>query len=466
MALAPRILVTAFSCLIALVALAGQPPPREAVVAELQEVALGDDTAWELLESLTTEVGPRMGGTPGDALAVQWAKDKLKKLGFDRVWTEAVSFPYWERVSESARVVAPRAQALAITALGGSPGTEGLLRGKVVRFADLAGLEAADPLEVQGKIAFITKRMERHADGAGYGGTVSGRTRGPFVAAEKGALALIIRSVGTDNDRLPHTGTISSSQTGEPVPAAAVSNPDADIIEALLDRGRAVEVELDLDCGYRGTAVSHNVIGEFDGREPTGEFVVVGGHLDSWDLGTGAVDDGTGVAITTAAAKLVADLPQRPRRGIRVVLFANEEQGIYGGKAYARAHQHELAAHVLGAESDLGSGRIYRFRSRVAPGAESAMLELEQLLEPLDIPWAQDRPAGGGADLGQMRMLGMPVVDLNHDASRYFDLHHTANDTLDKVDPADLRFNVAAYVTMIYWAAEAETVFGPVAPSE
>jgi hypothetical protein len=465
MYLAPRILLGLISCLAVLAATAGQQP-QQAVIAQLQGVALSDDTAWELLESLTTEVGPRMGGTPGDALAVQWAKNRLGKLGFDRVWTEEVSFPYWERVSESAQVMAPRAQALAMTALGGSPGTEGPLRGEVLRFADLESLEAANPLEVEGRIAFITKRMERHADGAGYGGTVSGRTRGPFVAADKGALALIIRSVGTANDRFPHTGTISTSQTGEPVPAAAVSNPDADLMEAMLDRGQEVIVELDLDCGYRGTAVSHNVIGEFDGRELTGDFVVVGGHLDSWDLGTGAMDDGAGVAITMAAAKLVADLPQRPRRGVRVVLFANEEQGIYGGKAYARAHQHELAAHVLGAESDLGSGRIYRFRSRVAPGAEAAMLELERLLEPLDIPWSQDRLASCGADLGQMRMLGMPVLDLNHDASRYFDLHHTANDTLDKVDPADLRFNVAAYATMIYWAAETEAVFVPVAPSE
>jgi hypothetical protein len=456
-------LLSLFALFLPLALLADSELPEP--VRSLQAVAQEDNLPWRLLESLTTEVGPRMAGTPGDALAVNWAERQMRTLGFDRIWREPVVFPFWRRVSETARIVTPRVQPMAVTALGGSPSTEGLLSREVIRFPDLESLELADPENVNGKIVFIARRMQRTRDGSGYGQAVSGRSRGPFVAAAKGAAALIIRSVGTDNDRLAHTGMMSTSTPGPRVPSAAISNPDADILEGLLDRGQPVRVELALDCGFDGQAVSYNVIGEYFGRETKDEFVAVGGHLDSWDLGTGAVDDGTGVAITLAAAHQVAHLPERPRRGIRVVLFANEEQGIYGGNAYARAHEGELAAHVLGAESDLGSGRFYRFSSRVLAAAEPRVEVLEQWLRPLDIPWARDRQAGGGADFGPIRRLGMPVVDLNHDATRYFDLHHTANDTMDKVDAADLRFNVAAFATLIYWAASSEVDFGPVDPS-
>ena len=340
------------------------------------------------------------------------------------------------------------------------------MRAEVAYFENLEALESAAPESVQGKIAYIAERMERTRDGSGYGVTVRQRSRGPFAAARKGAVGLLIRSAGTDYDGVPHTGMISSSEPGEPVPSAALSHPAADQLEEMLAGGDAVTVEMNLDCGFEGRAVSQNVIGEFDGSGDSGEYVVVGGHLDSWDLGTGAVDDGAGVTITMAAAKLVADQPVRPARGVRVVLFANEEQGVYGGKAYAAAHGHELNKHVIGAESDLGSGKIYQLRSRVNEAALPAVMTLEELLSDLNIPLDTQKPASGGADLGQMRKLGMPVIDLRHDASRYFDLHHTRNDVIENVDPQDLQFNVAAYVTFIQWAASSGISFGPVAPSE
>lgn len=439
--------------------------PGNPQVQRLQQMALEDDTAWALLESLTVDVGPRMPGSAGDALAVEWARKRLVDLGFDRVWGEHVEFPRWVRRSERGAIIAPRHQALALTALGGTGPTPGVLTAEVVHFETLAALEAAQPAAVEGRIVFISARMPRSQSGAGYSTTVVQRSRGPFVAARKGAAALVIRSVGTDNDRLPHTGMISTTETGEPVPAAALSNPDSDLLQAMLMRGEPVLLELELDVGWDGVATSQNVIGEIDGSSASDEFVVVGAHLDSWDLGTGAHDDGAGVAITMAAAHLVGQQSPRPRRGVRVVLFANEEQGIRGGKAYASAHAEELDKHVIGAESDLGSGRIYQFRTNVSAEAQPAMAELAQWLAPLGIPFQQDRPASGGADLGQMRRLGMPVVDLNHDASRYFDLHHTANDTLDKVDPQDLRHNVAAYVSFIWFAADSEQSFGPLQPA-
>ncbi len=462
-----RVVRTASVAVFSLCVLAACGPnlPHQETIEGLQARALDDPLAWGLLSSLTTDVGPRMPGTRGDVLGVEWAKARMAALGFDRVRTEPVRFPLWRRGLEQARLVAPRVQDLAVTALGGSPGTRGVINAQVVHFADLAALEAAAPGSLQGRIAFISKRMERSRGGAGYAEAVPGRTRGPFVAAEKGARALVIRSIGTSTDRLPHTGTVSTSEDGTPVPAAAISNPDADLLVAMLEQGETVRLELRLDVGFSGTAESHNVIGEFDGREDTGEYVTIGAHLDSWDLGTGAHDDGTGVAITLAAAKLVADLPQRPRRGIRVILFANEEQGIHGAKSYAERHAGDLASHVIGAESDLGGGRIYQFRSNVRPEDEPAMDQLARYLSPLGIPRQLDQPAGGGADIGQLRRLGMPVVDLSHDATDYFDLHHTANDTLAKVDAQDLAFNVAAWVTFVYFAAETDRGFGPIDPS-
>jgi hypothetical protein len=443
---------------------AAQSAPYQDTIEMLQERALADELSWELLESLTTDVGPRMAGTPGDALGVAWAQERMETLGFDRVWLERVEFPLWVRVAERGRVISPRVQDMAVTALGRSPGTDGPVAGEIVHFADLAALEAAEDGSLEGKIAFISARMERSRSGAGYGPVVQGRSQGPFVAAQKGATALIIRSVGTDNDRLPHTGNMSGSTPGEAVPSAAISNPDADLLVALLERDAPVVFELELDTGMEGIGESFNVIGQFDGRDDSDDFVLIGAHLDSWDLGTGAHDDGAGVAITMAAAKLVADLPQRPRRDIRVVLFANEEQGIYGGKEYARVHADEVPRHVLGAESDLGAGRIYEFSSRVSPAAEPAMVELAGYLAPLGIPRQEETPASGGADIGQISRLGVPVVDLKHDASRYFDLHHTANDVLSQVNPDDMAFNVAAYVTLVYFAAETDTDFGPIAP--
>ena len=469
----PRLLRAAALCLMGSFALAPVAPQcgwaatadamRE-TVAGLQAQAMEDELAWSLLASLTTDVGPRMAGTPGDALAVAWAQERMRELGFDRVWVEPVEFPLWQRRSEAAAIVSPRRQAMAVTALGGSPPTPGPVRAEVAHFPDLAALEAADPGQVAGKIAFVSARMERMRSGRGYGEVVPQRSKGPYVAAARGAAALLIRSVGTDDNRLAHTGNMSSSEEGEPVPSAAISNPDADLLEAMLAAGGPVTVELALDCGFDGTGVSYNVIGEFDGREPGSGVVAIGGHLDSWDLGTGAHDDGTGVAITLAAARQVADLSPRPRRNLRVVLFANEEQGIYGGKAYAVAHAGELALHSVGAESDLGGGRIYQFRSRVGDAAAPAVEELAGLLAPLGIPYEPRWPAFGGADFGQMVKLGMPAIDLDHDATKYFDYHHTANDTLDKVDAEDLRFNVAAWVTFLYFAAETDAEFGPLEP--
>ncbi|SEK55853.1 Zn-dependent amino-or carboxypeptidase, M28 family [Pseudoxanthomonas sp. GM95] len=420
----------------------------------LRAQALADDTGWKVTESLTTEVGPRLAGSEADARAVAWAQAKFKELGFDKVWTEPVTFPKWERRSENAQVTGAHAQPLVVTALGGSAG--GTVEAQIVRFPDLAALQAAPEGSLAGKIAFVDFQMQKKLDGGDYryGGGIRGR--GPSEAIKKGALGFLMRSAGTTPHRVVNTGITRYEAGLTPIPAAAVSIPDADQLARLVKLG-PVTVKLALDCGWDGEATSYNVIGEITGRSKPKEIVLTGGHLDSWDLGTGAIDDAAGIGISMAAAHLVAK--QRPARTIRVVAFANEEQGLYGGQAYAKAHAKEIKQHVIAAESDFGAGHIYAFDSNAADHAKGAIEAIAGALKPLDVA---HKPGTGDpeSDIGPMAQLGMTWAFLGHDGTNYFDLHHNADDTLDKIDPKDLAQNVAAYAVFLYLASEAKGDFG------
>jgi carboxypeptidase Q len=449
-----------------------------ATATALREQALKGTSAYAIVESLTTEVGQRMAGTEADARAVRWAEAKFKELGFDRVILQPVTYPVWKRGAERAAVIAPAPQSLAVTALGWSSATpKGGLRAEVIGFADFDALKAADPSTVKGRIAYVSHAMKRRRNGGDYGHAVAVRVDGAAIAAGKGARALLIRSIGTDSHRLPHTGVgMSSSRIGDDpetlkratrlsdgsyialtaVPAAALSVPDADQVERLLRLGGPVEIELMIEAALAGEYTSHNVIGEITGREKPEEFVVIGGHLDSWDLGTGAIDDGAGVAITMAAGALIAKSAQRPRRTLRVVAFANEEQGVFGGRAYAKAN--DPKQHVAGAESDFGAGRVYRFDSHVDAQFLPAVAQIRGVLDALGIE-SGSNDAGGGADVSALGAAGTPMFELNQDGTDYFDLHHTADDTLDKIDPAALDQNVAAYAVFSWLAADAAQRF-------
>ncbi|MBB1117774.1 M28 family peptidase [Stenotrophomonas sp. W1S232] len=458
-----RVLAVAVSALLACAGAQAQtliPPAAIQTAVQLREQALADRTGWQVVESLTTEVGPRMAGSEADARAVAWAEEKFVQLGFDRVWTEPVTFPKWERRSESARVVGAFAQPLQITALGGSPG--GQIEAEVVRFADLAALQAAPAGSLAGKIAFVDYRMLAARDGSGYGPGSAVRSKGPSEAIRKGAIGFVMRSVGTDSHRVPHTGITRFDEGLTPIPAAALSVPDADQLSRLLERG-PVQIALALDCGWDGQYTSHNVIGEITGSEHPEEVVVIGGHLDSWDLGTGAVDDGAGVAITMAVGHLIGKLPTAPKRTIRVIAFANEEQGLWGGKVYAanRAAAGELERQVIAAESDFGAGRIYAFNtgSPDPAGSRAATAQIAEVLAPLGIELASDK-GGPGPDISPLAAIGGAWGWLAQDGSDYFHLHHTADDTLDKIDPAALAQNVAAYTVFAWLAAQAEGDFG------
>lgn len=438
------------------------PLPAEASpeqTAQLRDAALVDNFAWDITEGLTTEVGQRKAGSDAEARARDWAVAKLKALGFSNVRIETFDIPYWERGIATAEITAPFPQQLILTALGNSGATPDKgLTAEVIGFDSLDALKAADPAVVKGKIVFVTHRMAPAQDGSPYGPVGNIRRQGPSVASKLGAAAILIRSIGTDHHRVPHTGVQSWSDGAKPIPAAALSNPDADQLERILKRGRPVSIALTITAKMAGKRQSGNVIAEVPGRDPTAGAVLIGGHLDSWDLGTGAIDDGTGVAITTAAAKHILDAGQ-PLRTIRIVWFGSEEIGSFGGTNYFERHKAEK--HHVAAESDFGADRVWRFETRVTDAAVPAMKPIAAALLPLGIVQGRNGTADG-SDLDELAKTGVPIIALSQDGTRYFDLHHTADDTLDKVDPAQLRQNVAAWTAMLAVVANDPTEYGPV----
>lgn len=441
------------------------PPLPEALrstAASLRDAALQGTGAYEIVRSLTVEVGPRPAGSEGDRRAVQWGLRTLRELGFANVRAETVKVPHWEPGLSAGEITSPWPQPVVLLPLGGSVGTpkEGV-EAEVFATPSLQDLEKADPEKVRGKIVFINKRMERRRDGTGYGEAVVGRGRGAIVAGKLGAVALLIRSVGTDNSRAPHTGAMRYEEGSPRIPAAALANPDADLLEAQIAGAGGKPVRFRLTLGSRSLpeAESANVIGEIAGREKPDEIVLLACHLDSWFPGTGALDDAAGCAIVMEAARRIGALPQKPRRTIRVVLYANEEFGLSGARAYAEKHAADLPKHVLAGESDFGSGRILKVDSRVTPETLPAFDEIAKLLVPLGVERG-DNESQGGADLIPLAPARVPLFGLNQDGSTYFDYHHTANDTLDKVDPKLLDQNVAAWVVFAYVAAEMEGDFG------
>ena len=436
------------------------PDPK---AAALRDKALTDDTAYALVEGLTTEVGPRMtGGSARQAYARDWSVARLKAMGFKNVRIEPYTLNnVWERGAETAEIVGLYAQPLHITALGNTGATpaEGLTA-PVVYFATFNDLLLAPAGSLTGKIAFVSNAMEPTQDGSSYGSSGSARFVGPNVAAQKGAAALVIRSIGTDHGRGPHAGTTNFDAGVTPIPAGALSVADAENLERMIKLGKPVTMKLTLTPRFVGDRQSGNVVAEVPGTDPKAGIVLVGGHLDSWDLGTGAIDDASGVAITAAAAKLVMDAG-RPRRTIRVVWFGDEEIGGFGGEAYAKAHANEY--HATASESDFGADRVWRFETNFDPAAKPIADRLAVTLAPLGIVRGSGT-AGDGTDIAPVVKTGVAGVDLNQSGLRYFDYHHTPEDTLDRVDPAQLRQNVAAWTAMLQIVANAPETIAPVTP--
>jgi hypothetical protein len=425
------------------------PPPvlADPKVAALRDDALNDDHyAWDVVEGLTTEVGQRLAATEAEARARDWAVARLKSLGFANVHVEPFTMPVWTRGAEIAEILSPFPQKLTVAALGysGSSGPAGIT-GEIVYFDSVDALRLAPDAAVKGKIVFIDHHMMPAQDGAGYGQFGAPRRQGPTIASLKGAIGIVIRSIGTDHHRNPHTGVQYFTDGATPIPAGALTVPDAEQLVRILKRGQPVTMHLTLVSQRSEGGHSGNVIAEVPGRDPNAPILLVGGHLDSWDLATGAIDDGAGIAITTAAAKHVMDAG-RPLRTIRVVWFGAEEPGGFGGKAYAEAHGKERYA--IAGESDFGADRVWRFSSQLMKSEPAAYAQLTAALAPLGIT-KNDNGQADGTDVEPTIAAGAPWVSLNQDGTRYFDWHHTPDDTLDKIDPVQLRQNVAAWTTML-----------------
>ena len=437
-----------------------------AAAAALRDRALSGTSAYDRVNALVSDVGPRFAGSAGDAAAVRWAMNTLGTLGFSQVRSQDVLVPRWIRGTAEVSIVGNPPRPLVATALGGSIGTsEEGIEAQVIEVATIEALSALPATSVQGKIVFINQRMERTRDVSGYANAVKSRAQGPSVAGQSGAAALVIRSVGTSEERIAHTGALTYRVDAPRIPAFALAHADADLLARHIKTSKTARLRIKSTARELPAAWSSNVIGEIPGRDRASEIVLLAAHLDSWDITPGALDDGAGVAIVIEAARLIGRIDRKPSRTIRVVLFANEEFGLSGAREYARLNANEMSRHVLAMEADLGAGPVWRIQSQVPPDALAAVEGIRNALKPLSIE-AGDNEAHGGSDIGPLRELGVPVLELTHDATKYFDVHHTLNDTMAKVDAKALDQSVAAYAVAAYLAATKQGAFGrlPVAP--
>ena len=425
---------------------AGETPALETQASVAGE---GDTLAWDFVEGITTEVGPRQAGTEAEARARAWATAWLKAKGFANVADEPFMMDTWVPGDIArARVTAPFAQDLAVLPLGNSAATPaGGIEAEVVFFRTVDELRAAPAGSLKGKIAYISHQMRPAQDGSHYGFAGPARWVGAGIAASKGAVATVIKSVGTDHHRNPHTGGTSFPDGVTPTPAGALSLPDAENLERMFARsgGRPVTLKLEMNPRQIGQTESGNVVGEIVGRNPSLPPVLLACHIDSWWNAPGAFDDGAGCAVVASAAANAAKAGQ-PLRTIRVLMAGAEEVGLHGSLAYSKAHLNEPIA--VGLESDFGADRIWRFDSNFRETNPALHKRIAAAVVRFGVSSGSD-VAGGGADLNIVRDQKGALVDLQQDGTRYFDLHHTPDDTLDKIDIVQLRQNVAVWTTVV-----------------
>jgi hypothetical protein len=437
----------------------------DGTAARLIGLAMSDGRAYQLAESLSDSIGPRPSGSPNAARAVRWAVQQMNALGLKNVHTEAVRVPRWVRGEAEGAVVAPGRQDLHLVALGPSVQTppEGITA-DVVEVASFDELKALGEERVRGKMVLFRHTMQRSHSFEEYGHAVAFRAAGPSLAARLGAAAALVRSVGTGAYRLPHTGALRYEEGVAKIPAAAVSVEDAELIHRLIKSGATVRVHLRLTSHDEGEVDSANVVGELLGRERPQEVVLLGAHLDSWDLGTGAIDDGAGCAIVIDAARLAGAVGRPPRRTIRVVLFMNEEMGLSGARAYAERHAAELSRHVAALEIDSGAGRATGFGALGGAPAVGLLRRLAAPLETLGVAGVVEAQEAG-ADLTPL-MGKVPALTMEQELFDYFNWHHTAADTFDKIDAMDLAVDTAAVAVMAYGLADAGETLPPSPPSK
>jgi carboxypeptidase Q len=431
-----------------------QPKPAEhgstidAVRTGAQQIidrGTGHDVAWQRLAELTDSFGPRLSGSPNLQQAIDWAVSTLKADGFDNVRTEATTVPRWVRGRERLDVIEPGPRSLPMLGLGGSVATPPAgIEAEVLVVDSFDALERR-AREARGRIVVFDVPY------TSYGETVRYRMSGASRAARAGAVAMLLRSIGPIGLRTPHTGALNYIEGTPRIPAAAIAAEDASMLTRMQARGTRVRLRLAMEAADLGEAPSANVVAELRGRELPNEIVVVGGHLDSWDVGTGASDDGAGCIIAWEALRLMKQAGLRPRRTVRLVLFTNEENGLRGGTAYLERHRAELGQHVMMVEADMGAFAPFTVGFSGSNLARARMEAIAPLVRPLGI----DRlgPAGGGADIGPAAEAGgIPSLSIAGDPARYFTIHHTPADTVDRVDPQELA-RASTIIAVLTWAA-------------
>lgn len=456
-------------CLLTLTALAQQPEKRPAdlyspgLMAELkqlQKAALESDYAYKQTAYLCNNIGQRLSGSPQAARAVEYVADEMRRMGMD-VKLEKVMVPHWVRGAETAELVqfpgqAPNTvQKIVLTALGGSIATPPAgLTAEVVVVDNLDQLNALGRDRITGKIvlfnAVFDKRLAEHGyAGDAYGQAVVYRGTGASAAARLGAAASLVRSVGSADFRLPHTGAMNYAADAPRIPAGAVAAEDADLIAYLSAQG-AVRMRLTLTPQTLPDAVSYNVIADLKGSENPDQIVIVSGHLDSWDLGTGAIDDASGVAASMAVLQLVKQAGLRPKRTIRVIAWMNEENGLKGARAYGEDHKSELANHIAAIEMDGGAGFPAGFAIKGSPKAIEMIRPVSSVLRSNGSGVVLSIGRAAGADLIPLDAAGVPTFAPLSDSRTYFHYHHTAADTFDKIVPQELAANVAVLTVLAY----------------
>jgi carboxypeptidase Q len=416
--------------------------------ARLIGEALMDDHAWQRLAELTDTFGHRLSGSPNLEGAIRWAVEEMKKDGLENVRAEKVMVPRWVRGRESAELVEPVRQDLVMLGLGNSVGTpaDGIQAPALV-VKNFAELDARGRAAVGGKIVVYNVPFTN------YGETVQYRVSGASRAAAFGAVGILLRSVGPPGLRTPHTGVMTYADGAPRIPAAAITVEDAERLQRIQDRGGRLVVKLSMEAKMLPDAESANVIGEIRGRDLPDEYVVMGGHSDSWDVGTGATDDGGGCVAAWEALRIITKLGLRPRRTIRVVFWVNEENGSRGGEAYRDKYLADLPKHVLMIEADGGVFRPLGFGFSGSDLARATVTAVGSLLDGIDAN--RIGSSGGGSDIGPSVLAGkVPSMSLDVDGTKYFQIHHTPADTVDRIDPHDLARCVAAMAVMSYVVAD------------
>ncbi|GGK24690.1 peptidase M28 [Yeosuana aromativorans] len=428
----------------------------ETVIKDIYHTSLTNGKSYEWLEYLTKQIGSRLSGSLGAERAVTWTKEELDKLGLDRVWLQPVMVPKWVRGAKEYAYIesaAGKTTSVNICALGGSVPTPALgVKANIVEVHDFEQLAALGTAGIEGKIVFYNRPMQTDLINPfdAYGKAGDQRRQGAFEASKYGAVGVIVRSLNSRLDDLPHTGNMSYRDLPESkrIPAAAISTNDAELLSTMLKLDDNIKFYFKQNCKQFNDVQSYNVIGQITGSQFPDEYMVVGGHLDSWDLGDGAHDDGVGVVQSMDVLRLFKELGIKPKRTIRVVLFMNEENGSRGGTKYAEEAKRNNENHIFALESDSGGFTPRGFSFDCNDAQFGNIAQWEPLFKPYLIHYFEKGESG--ADVGHLKNGTTVLAGLFPDPQRYFDYHHASNDTFDAIDKRELELGTATMASLLY----------------